>query len=218
MLFQLWLYISANEIWELMRKSSLSDPKKLFSEYILIYAWFYICLFIVLLYISLCFCKLNNIHLNLSLQKMHFSVIIQVSSFTLLSPFQPLAFNSLYLSPLLTHSKCGEWTLAVESGALLKDYRNVEDRPAARLPSCSNLVFRGWLGGIDDLIRELQPRCSSSWLTKWGQWPIKGSSPKPEQFISCWPNTSARHRHKVFTMGEQLRMGRQSSEPQAVQL
>lgn len=67
-----------------------------------------------------------------------------------------------------------DWTLAVESGALLKDYGNVEDRPAARPPSCSNLVFRGWLGGIDVLIRELQPRCSSSWLTEWGQWPIKG--------------------------------------------
>lgn len=57
-------------------------------------------------------------------------------------------------------------TLAMESGALLKDYENVEDLPAARPPPCSNLVFRGWLGGVDIHIRELEPRCSSSWLTE----------------------------------------------------
>ncbi len=51
------------------------------------------CLFIVLLYISLCFCKLNNIHLNLSLQKMHFSQSLPKS---LLSLFY-LLFNQLLL-------------------------------------------------------------------------------------------------------------------------
>lgn len=100
-----------------------------------------------------------------------------------------------------------DWTLAMESGALLKDYGNVGDRPAARPPPHSNLVFRGWLGGMDVLIRELQPRCSSIWLTEWGQWPIKGPLKLKAwtiYFLLAKQPYLAPHKRKAFTMGEHV--------------